>query len=328
MASRSCPVCGSLTHEVQFDSERKVRRYLCGRCGDYRLPVETEAALPDIAKTPKERAVLSYAIRRMARTTEPPLVLPDMVGTIVSTVKLPEPPEQIDNLVIWLGENTESGQYEYVNETHQAVVGVTSLDGIHWALRSLEETGLVMKRDMDREEQVRDANGNLTTRRVGFTGYALSAKGWERYRELKRTAKGGRKAFMAMQYGDTELDKVFRDCFQPAVAATGFELRLLYEGQTAGNIDDRMRTELQTSRFVVADLTHDNRGAYWEAGFGEGAGKPVIYTCRKGQIPTVHFDTNHHLIVEWDPADLPKTAAKLKDTIRATLPAEAKLTDD
>jgi hypothetical protein len=78
----------------------------------------------------------------------------------------------------------------------------------------------------------------------------------------------------------------------------------------------------------TADLTHDNRGAYWEAGFAEGAGRPVIYTCKKGHIPAVHFDRNHHLIVEWDPDDLPKTAARLKATIRATMPAEAKLTDD
>ena len=54
----------------------------------------------------------------------------------------------------------------------------------------------------------------------------------------------------------------------------------------------------------------------------------MIYICKKGHIPKVHFDTNHHLIVEWDPDDLLKTAAKLKNTIRATLPAEAKLDDD
>jgi nucleoside 2-deoxyribosyltransferase len=45
-------------------------------------------------------------------------------------------------------------------------------------------------------------------------------------------------------------------------------------------IDDQMRVALRTSRFVVADLTRGNRGAYWEAGFAEGLGRPVIYTCR------------------------------------------------
>jgi len=78
----------------------------------------------------------------------------------------------------------------------------------------------------------------------------------------------------------------------------------------------------------LADLTHHNKGAYWEAGFAEGLGKPVIYLCRKDvfedKTQGTHFDTNHHLTVVWDPADLTDAAEKLKATIRATLPREAK----
>ena len=40
-----------------------------------------------------------------------------------------------------------------------------------------------------------------------------------------------------------------------------------------------------------------------------------------------YFDTNHHLIVVWDPTDLASGADALKTTIRVTLPAEAKLAD-
>jgi hypothetical protein len=41
----------------------------------------------------------------------------------------------------------------------------------------------------------------------------------------------------------------------------------------------------------------------------------------------VHFDTNHHLTVIWDPENLQDAAARLTATIRATLPAEAQMTD-
>ena len=54
----------------------------------------------------------------------------------------------------------------------------------------------------------------------------------------------------------------------------------------AGLIDDRLRVEIRTSRFLIADLTHENAGAYWEAGFAEGLGKPVIYTCEKSKFDT------------------------------------------
>ena len=40
-----------------------------------------------------------------------------------------------------------------------------------------------------------------------------------------------------------------------------------------------MRVQIRASRFVICDLTHGNRGAYWEAGFAEGIGRPVIFVC-------------------------------------------------
>ena len=66
----------------------------------------------------------------------------------------------------------------------------------------------------------------------------------------------------------------------------------------------------------------------WKGGKGGRSWEARDLHLQEGHIPKVHFDTNHHLIVEWNPDDLLKTAAKLKNTIRATLPAEAKLDDD
>jgi hypothetical protein len=87
---------------------------------------------------------------------------------------------------------------------------------------------------------------------------------------------------------------------------------------------------LRTSRFVVSDLSYQNNyGAYWEAGFAEGLGRPVIYTCRKEEWDErkTHFDTNHLNTIIWDPDKLDDAALRLIATIRATLPAEAKMTD-
>lgn len=80
----------------------------------------------------------------------------------------------------------------------------------------------------------------------------------------------------------------------------------------------------------MSDLTNNNIGAYWEAGYAEGLGKPVIYLCEKSQFNEfkTHFDTNHHTTVVWDENDMDAAVKNLKDTIRATLPLEAKMTDD
>ena len=120
------------------------------------------------------------------------------------------------------------------------------------------------------------------------------------------------------------------DGFKQAVADTGFELYRLDEKPQAGLIDDRLRVEIRNSRFLISDLTHDNSGAYWEAGYAEGLGKPVIYTCKKEKFDKdkSHFDTNHHLTVKWDTDNIEDAVKSLKATIRATLPDEAKLSDD
>lgn len=135
---------------------------------------------------------------------------------------------------------------------------------------------------------------------------------------------------MAMEYGDVELDEIVDKYFKPAVANTGFELYRLDKNPKAGLIDDRLRVEIRNSRFLIAELTHENRGAYWEAGYAEGLGKPVIYTCKKEKFDKdkPHFDTNHHLTVIWDKKEIQNAVDILKATIRATLPDEAKFSDD
>jgi len=134
---------------------------------------------------------------------------------------------------------------------------------------------------------------------------------------------------MAMKFGNDILTGLFQNHFKPAVRQAGFDLFRLDEEPRAGLIDERLRVDIRRARFVVADLTDGNHGAYWEAGFAEGLGKPVIYTCEesifKGE--KTHFDTNHLHTVVWT-ADEPKKAADdLKATIRATLPDEARMND-
>jgi len=99
----------------------------------------------------------------------------------------------------------------------------------------------------------------------------------------------------------------------------------LVEPQRAGLVDAIIEDEIRRCRFLIADLSDGNAGAYWEAGFAEGLGKPVIYVCKTGC--DVHFDTDHRHTVKWDLSDLPHTANQLKAVIRNTLLGDAKQSD-
>ena len=145
---------------------------------------------------------------------------------------------------------------------------------------------------------------------------------------LRATSQGGDHLSQGV-YGDDVLERMLTEVFRPAAAEAGFELFKLDDVPKAGLIDDRLRVEIQASDFVVADLSHDNLGAYWEAGYAEGLGKPVIYTCEQAKFEATktHLDTNHHLTIVWS-NDRPGDASEaLKATIRATLPHLARQGD-
>jgi hypothetical protein len=86
-----------------------------------------------------------------------------------------------------------------------------------------------------------------------------------------------------------------------------------------------MRVEIRASKFLICDLTDENRGAYWEAGFAEGGLKPVFYTCKRKKFEgaKTHFDTEHMFTVLWD-GDHPQMAAdELLAAIRNEFPVDA-----
>lgn len=149
-------------------------------------------------------------------------------------------------------------------------------------------------------------------------GVMLSLSGWGRYEELLRGSPSGRNVFMAMKF-DSDLRRIVDEHFRPAIQQTGFTLKLLDDEPRAGLIDDLLRVAIQEARFMISDLTHDNSGAYWEAGYAEGLRKPVIYTCRRDVFERgTHFDTNHLLTVPWSEDDIPGAMDRLNSPATAS----------
>jgi len=159
--------------------------------------------------------------------------------------------------------------------------------------------------------------------------FRLTIDGAARYEELKKISVKSRTAFMAMKFGDETLDHVVADCFRPAVARTGFEFKRFTGHQTTGLIDSQIRAAILAARFVIADLTYSNDGAHWQAGYAEGLGLPVFYTCESSvwQAKETLFDADHMLMITWDVTKLKRAEDDLAATIRATLRVEAKQSD-
>jgi hypothetical protein len=144
---------------------------------------------------------------------------------------------------------------------------------------------------------------------------SLTLAGWEAYRPNRGGAPGT--CFVAMSF-DPELSPAYDQGIAPAVTEDcRLSIVRVDRVEHNDNINDRIIADIRGSQFVVADFTFHRSGVYFEAGFALGLGRPVIWTCRRDQLPKAHFDTRPFNHVVWDgPADLRE---KLANRIRATI---------
>ncbi len=174
---------------------------------------------------------------------------------------------------------------------------------------------------------VKVTNVTTTFAATAFHGVNLTLEGWEQYEAEKRGGFGGNYGFIAMRFGDAKLDPFVKDVVKPAVKeGIGYDLVDMRDVARAGVIDNIMRVRIRDSAFVIADLTHDNHGAYWEAGYAEGLGKPVIYICEKVKFDREgsHFDTNHCTTIPWSKDDPEEFKRQLVATLRRSLDLSAR----
>ena len=312
-----CQVCGyELDPSEGLDSKTGDFEYFnCPCCGKYKASRSLLRALSTLLQNNDEKKMLlSHSIQKMQREDQMPYLESYLVSKILET-QLPILADQINSIILFVGNHTNPGEEKYfLVNTLQSIMGAKTVEGVSFILGFLTNT-----------------KNYLYSENLGIhQSLKLSMAGWDYYEEIKRGNRMSRKAFMAMEYGNKDLDDVFEKCFRPAVKATGYDLFRLDEKPRAGIIDDRLRVEIRTSRFLISDLTNENRGAYWEAGFAEGLGKPVIYSCEKSEFDKrkTHFDTNHHLTIIWKKDELEDAIVNLIATIRATLPDEAVLADN
>ena len=219
---------------------------------------------------------------------------------------------QFSNIIQYLGEQiiSNGGYIERLNPDFYAVVGAPNEDeGIH-KVKELGTKNLLKYSDKPIELGDKITNINLTF------------EGWEQFESEKHGKIDSKLGFLAMEFGDQKLDKLINDFVKPSISRElGYELVDMRDVPRAGIIDNIMRAQIQDSEFVIVDLTHDNSGAYFEAGFAEGAKIPVIYICEETKInrDKTHFDTNHNTTVMWKTGNESDFCKNLIATIRRSL---------
>jgi len=142
-------------------------------------------------------------------------------------------------------------------------------------------------------------------------------EGLKRIDELQKNLSNSRDAFVAMSFKDEMKD--VKDAICEAIRKAGYTPQIMNDVEHNNQIVPEILHRIRQSKFVVADFTNNNNGAYYEAGYAAGLGKEVIHVCRENIFKRKgHFDIKQKATVLW------KTEAELVERlyqrIKATIP--------
>lgn len=157
--------------------------------------------------------------------------------------------------------------------------------------------------------------------------FNLTVAGWQAIHS-EQAKISSKKVFIAMQFnwGDETLNAIrtrYIEAIKAGCADCGYEADVVSANHT-DYITDRIISELKFSKFVIADFTFNNQGAYYEAGLARGLGKKVIHTVMHGhtsdpgdKFKQLHFDIKQINYIEW--SDITKLRTQIADRIRSTI---------
>lgn len=317
---------------------------MCKRCGHIWLTQEAAEDFESEGHSPDDRAAISITLRgnweregRRSRTDRK-LTSADLKH-IVSQFRHLDPIEKMDYALISLEKSSK-----YVGDK------ITVNAGDDYPLYYCKEPAeviailnLLFKEGFTFAPDLFNPHNNLS----------ITAKGYQRLREIKKPNLASRLCFVAMWF-TPEMNDVFDKAIKPAIefvepgeTIPRYQAVKINNVEHVNDINDEIIAQIRRSRFMVCDLSGYRGGVYFEAGFAHGLGLEVIYTCRKdwtkeeiltdssgNEVSTlfdsegrqiavkkegVHFDLAHRNRIEWEPDKLEDFKTKLENRIKAVI---------
>lgn len=317
-----CPVCGNACTEVH--SVESVL-YNCIKCGKFKMN--------DFGNAPRltehHKLILKHLFSKM-QPNDPRrlgfILNNDNIDEFVETIDYPKTLiDKIDRVLTHFVKNTS-----YYGETVK-IKDFYKISRILFCVKEKELWDIIKyleTQNFIKQEFIERGRGEYHCH--------VEANGFRYYQgnivpKLKTT-----QCFVAMWFNDKEvperhipnMQNVYSVAIKPAIEFEDKYNSIKIDNiEHCNDINDEMISQIRKSRFMVADLTGCRGGVYWEAGFAEGLGIPVIYTCHKQwlennkalNIEGVHFDLNHRNMILWEEDNLDDFKQKLINRIGAII---------
>ena len=161
---------------------------------------------------------------------------------------------------------------------------------------------------------------NKLSATFGYIEVEITVDGYSRLAEMENIVTVSSRAFVAMWF-DESMNQAWEVGIKPGIEDAGYEAVRVDQQEHVNKVDDQIISEINRSRFVVADFTQGSDGArggvYYEAGYAHGIGIPVIFMCRSDTLTCVHFDTRQYNHIIWE--DLEELRKNLANRISAVI---------
>jgi nucleoside 2-deoxyribosyltransferase len=288
---QTCPVC-KLAEQSVAESDYGERKSLqCPRCGVFTITGTAEAMARSRDLGPK----ISAWIRGHAESGQPPPIITSETFKETSGL-LPDytVPEKQLLLLRALARRSKYPGEEFVltPALDYPLAWAAGANEFRFHLNTLLQRRLLH-------------SIGSTTGELGNAGLLVNvtAEGWAYLDEHNRSNVISDQAFVAMAFAD-ELKAAWKDGIEPALSRAGYRPYRVDAKPHIDRIDAKIVSEIRNSRLVVADVTTQRPGVYFEAGFAIGLGLPVFWSVRKDDLAKVHFDTRQYNHIVWEtPAD-------------------------
>lgn len=138
-------------------------------------------------------------------------------------------------------------------------------------------------------------------------------------------------AFVIMQIGNPELDKIYNSFIAPSLEACGLEPKRVDKHNKGGLLKSEIISFLEESEIIIADVTNERPNCYLEIGYAMGIDKfkNLILTACEDHFPEspnfikegpkIHFDLAGYDILAWHRDKMHEFRTELEKRIRRRL---------
>jgi len=268
-----------------------MERYQCPVCGEYEMP----PFVPEVRGEKSPNRKLSAWVReRNERGEQVEFTKKGMIETIAASVPDYRPSEKQVKLLKAIERRCGyPGQKATLKlDFDFPLAYAKDRDEFSFYLQAPKERGLISieaQNHADIMDHMFDAERSVE----------VTADGWDYLDRHASDMEERTQGFVAMSFSSA-MKPMWTDAIKPAIQNAGYTPYRVDEEPHSDNIIFRIMAEIKNSRFVVADVTEQKNGVYFEAGYALGLGLPVIWTVRKDDAKNVHFDTAQYNQIRWE----------------------------